>query len=166
MQYARGAGAPRKESTWGQSRQTISHAERLTLGPNTVDGPTLASVSHFEPIAPTQALADQIAKATPNHRVTIDKDAFLVESTQPQEPDAEFPPAFRLRFEQIPLAPYTLAGQVKNGTIVPVAATAGTAGNAVDDARKTATANHWFLRLLAAVGVFFGLQILRKSRAR
>ena len=166
MQYARGAGEPRKVSTWGQSRRTISHAERLTLGPNTVDSPTLASISHFEPVPPTQALADQIAKAAPNHRVTIDNDAFLVESTQPQEPDSEFPPAFRLRFEQIPLAPYTLAGQLKNGTIIPVAATAGTSGNAVDDARKTATATHWVLRILAAIGVFFGLHILKKSRAR
>ena len=166
MHYARGAASPRKTSSWGQPRQTISPAQSLTLGTHTVDARALAAVSHFEPVPPTQALADQIAKAAPGHRVSIEKDAFVLESTQPQDPDAEFIPAFRLRFEQIPLANYTIAGQLKNGVIIPVAATPGASENVVDDARKTATASHWALRFLAAVGAFCGIHILTKSRPR
>lgn len=166
MHYARGSATPRKTSSWGQSRQTISLAQSLTLGTHAVDARTLAAVSHFEPVPPTQSLADQIAKAAPGHRVSIENDAFVLESTQPQDPDAEFIPAFRLRFEQIPLANYTLAGQLKNGVIIPVAATAGPAANVVEDARKIATASLWALRLFAAVGIFCGIHILSKSRSR
>lgn len=166
MHYARGTTTPHKVSSWGQSRQTVSHADRLSLGSHSVDARTLATVAPFGPLTPTQPFADQIARAAPGHRVTIEGNYFLVESTLPQDPDAEFVPAFRLRFEQVPLASITLAGQVRNGILFPVAATNGSATDAVGQARKTASATHWFLRFLVAAGVFFGIRSLSKFRTR
>ena len=166
MRYSRGSSSPEKVSTWGEARQTVSHAKALALGATPVDAASLDHIARFEPVPVTEELAGQIANAAPGHRVIREKDAFIVESTKPQDPDSEFIPAFRLRFEQIPLAPYTLAGQVRNGVLYPVAATAGSSGDAVADARRTAGASLWAMRLFAAAGVFFGLRMLSKSRAR
>lgn len=166
MRYSRGSSSPEKVSTWGAPRQTVTHANGLTLGATPVDAAALTRVAHFEPVPPTEALAGQIAKAAPGHRVLRDKDSFIVESTSPTDPDAEFIPAFRLRFEQIPLANYTLAGQVRNGVLHPVAATAGATSDVVADARRTASASLWAMRLFAAAGVFFGLRMLSRPRPR
>ena len=127
---------------WGDARQLGLRSESI----NGKDGPANGMV--------------------PYYRAYLDGEWIVLESTCPLSAQDAFPPAFRVKFEQIPLGAATIVGKEDGQVIYPVAMQSGlrSPDAVVQDAAQGARLSGWLMRIIGSCMAFAGLHLLSQSR--
>lgn len=144
----------------------FSNAFGVTLGAFRVDTADLAKTGPWTPLELDGELLRRVAAAMPGHSVRVESGWIVFTSTAPLAEGAVFPPAFRVKVEQIPFGVITIVGKQEGEHVIPVAVSLGAhpASAVLRRARDSARVLGLLLCLFGAGLSFAGLHLLRQAR--
>lgn len=159
-------------------------AQGLQLEAYAIDEVTLTAVDKMSPVKPSRELASQMETALPGYKAYLTGDWIVLSRTEPEvsryrrTDDRVWPAgALRVKFEFVPIGPFTVVGsqfgnrirpyEPPNGAAVLIARTGNHPASALfRSAAQSNTLFRWAIRIFGA-GIFFaGLHNLMRARDR